>query len=60
VIYKLSPQKNGKWKYSVVHKLTGADGEYPNGVIIDGKGNLFGTTEAYGKYYAGTAFEITP
>ena len=60
MIYKLSPQRNGKWKYSVLHKLIAADGEYPNGVIIDGKGNLFGTTQAFGKYNFGTAFEITP
>jgi len=42
------------------HKLTAADGEYPLGLVIDGKGNLFGTTQSFGKYYAGTAFEITP
>ena len=60
VVFKLSPQKNGKWKYSVVHKFAGTDGGYPLGVIIDRKGNLFGTTQAFGKYYAGTAFEITP
>ena len=57
---KLSPQKSGKWAYSVVHKFTAADGEYPLGVIIDGKGNLFGTTQSFGKYHFGTAFEITP
>jgi len=60
VVYKLAPQKSGKWKYSVVHKLTGADGEYPLGLVIDSKGNLFGTTQSFGKYYAGTAFEIVP
>jgi hypothetical protein len=60
VVFKLTPQKNGKWKYTVLHKFTAADGEYPYGVIIDGKGNLFGTTQGFGKYHAGTAFEITP
>jgi hypothetical protein len=60
VVYKLAPQKNGKWTYSVVHKLTAAEGENPFGLIIDGKGNLFGTTFMFGKYYAGTAFEIIP
>jgi len=29
-------------------------------VIIDGKGNLFGTTTSGGKYNAGVAFEISP
>jgi len=60
VVFKLAPQEDGKWTYSVVHKFTAADGEYPLGVIIDSKGNLFGTTQSFGKYYAGTAFEITP
>ncbi len=44
----------------MVHKLTGPEGEDPLGLTIDGKGNLFGTTFLFGKYYAGTAFEITP
>jgi uncharacterized repeat protein (TIGR03803 family) len=60
VIYKLSPQKSGKWKYSVVHKLTGLEGENPWGLAIDRKGNLYGTTFMFGKYNAGTAFEIIP
>ena len=60
VVFKLSPQAGGTWTYSVVHKLTGTDGEYPLGLIIDDKGNLFGTTQAFGKYHFGTAFEIIP
>jgi hypothetical protein len=60
VVFKLSPQAGGNWKYSVVHKFTAADGEYPLGLIIDGKGNLFGSTQSFGKYHFGTAFEITP
>jgi len=60
IVFKLSPQAGGNWKYSVVHKFTAADGEYPLGLIIDGKGNLFGTTQSFGKYHFGTAFEITP
>jgi len=60
VVFKLTPQKNGKWKYSVLHKFAGADGGFPLGVILDDKGNLYGTTQAFGKYGAGVAFEITP
>jgi hypothetical protein len=33
---------------------------FPWGVIVDGKGNLFGTTETGGTYNSGVAFEITP
>jgi uncharacterized repeat protein (TIGR03803 family) len=60
VVFKLTPQKNRTWKYSVLHKFTGSDGAFPWGVIVDGKGNIFGTTENGGTYNAGVAFEITP
>jgi uncharacterized repeat protein (TIGR03803 family) len=60
VVFKLTPQKTGKWKYSAVHKFTGPDGNFPIGVIVDGKGNIFGTTSNGGTYNAGVAFEITP
>jgi uncharacterized repeat protein (TIGR03803 family) len=60
VIFKLTPETGGKWKYGVLHKFNGADGGFPIGVILDDKGNLFGTTELFGKYNAGVAFEITP
>ena len=62
VVFKLAPQKNGKWKYSVLHDFSLADGGVQPfyGVILDGKGNLFGVTSNFGKYNGGTAFEITP
>jgi uncharacterized repeat protein (TIGR03803 family) len=60
VIFKLTPQRNGKWTYSIVHKFSGPDGNFPIGVIVDDKGNLFGTTESGGTHNSGVAFEITP
>ena len=59
-VFKLTPQKNGKWKYSVVYKFHGPDGFGPVAVITDDKGHLFGTTGSGGKYNWGVAFEITP
>jgi hypothetical protein len=61
VVFKLSPQKNGKWKYNVVYNLTEKGGGSAPfyGVIPDDKGNLFGVTSQFGKYDFGTAFEIT-
>ena len=59
VVFKLAPQTGGKWKYSVLHKFDGADGEFPIGVTIDDKGNLFGVTTNGGTYNEGVAFEIT-
>jgi uncharacterized repeat protein (TIGR03803 family) len=60
VVFKLTPQSGGTWKYSLLHKFNGTDGNSGNGVVIDGKGNLFGTTFIGGTYNAGVAFEITP
>jgi uncharacterized repeat protein (TIGR03803 family) len=61
VVFKLAPQKNGTWKYTVLHKFNSKDGAFPPyGVIVDGKGHLFGTTSSGGTYNWGVAFEITP
>ncbi len=60
VVFKLTPQKNGAWTYSVLHKFTGKDGAFPWGLTIDDKGSLFGATESGGTYNRGVAFEITP
>jgi uncharacterized repeat protein (TIGR03803 family) len=60
LVFKLAPQKNGCWKYSLVHLFRGPDGEYPNGLTMDSKGNLYGTTTLGGKYDVGVVFEITP
>jgi|HubBroStandDraft_2_1064218.scaffolds.fasta_scaffold78467_2 uncharacterized repeat protein (TIGR03803 family) len=70
VVFKLTP----KGKYSVLYSFCAqsncADGEEPNaGVILDQKGNLYGTTAAgggyghCGEYYSdscGVVFKLTP
>jgi hypothetical protein len=60
VVFKLAPQKSGKWKYSLIHRFKGPDGEYPNGLTMDNKGRLYGTTTLGGKYNVGVIFQITP
>jgi uncharacterized repeat protein (TIGR03803 family) len=61
VVYKLAPQKNGKWKYTVLHTFVGSDGAQPDAnLIIDDRGNLYGTAATGGQYNAGVAFEVTP
>jgi hypothetical protein len=60
VIFKLAPQKSGKWKYSVLHTFHGPEGAGPFGVILDSDGNIFGATVQGGKYGYGVVFEITP
>jgi hypothetical protein len=62
VVFKLAPQTNGTWKYSVVYDLdetTGGTLPY-YGLIFDSKGNLYGVTSSGGQYGGGTAFELTP
>jgi len=61
VVYKLAPGSNGKWKYTVLHRFTGHDGAQPYAaLILDSKGNLYGTTATGGAGGAGVAFELTP
>jgi uncharacterized repeat protein (TIGR03803 family) len=62
VVFKLAHQTNGTWSYSVLANLTPTTGGLPPfyGVTLDASGNLYGVTSSFGKYNAGTAFEITP
>jgi uncharacterized repeat protein (TIGR03803 family) len=61
LIFKLAPQANGKWKYIVLHRFTGYDGAQPDAnLVIDSKGNLYGTTAIGGAGGYGVAFELTP
>jgi uncharacterized repeat protein (TIGR03803 family) len=52
----------GGWNEAVVHSFAGnRDGADPfGGVILDGNGNLYGTTTEGGAHNLGTAWEITP
>jgi len=61
LIYKLAPQAHGKWKYSVVYKFNGSDGQWPQGGLVLDKEqkHLYGATEYGGAYGYGVVFEIT-
>jgi hypothetical protein len=58
----MTPGAGGKWQYQVLHAFDNQDGNLPQyGVVIDGQGNLYGTTLGGGApYYGGVVFEITP
>jgi len=60
VVFKLSPKENGKWKYTLLHTFTGYDGAQPDAnLILDEKGNLYGTAATGGAYDDGVVFEVT-
>ncbi len=60
-VFKLAPS-GVSWTYSLLYEFTaGNDGAGPYaGVILDGNGNLYGTTLGAGAGGHGTVFEITP
>jgi hypothetical protein len=73
-VFRLTPpsQAGGAWTETILYSFAGGtDGENPAGVILDAKGNIFGTTsggggfgigDQYGKSWSGggTFFELTP
>lgn len=60
-VFELTPS-NGGWTYTALYDFTGgADGCSPWGsVLLDAKGNLYGTVSSCGADGYGVAFEITP
>ena len=66
-VLELSPAGGGKWTATQIHTFTGgAEGSQPyGGLVLDGQGNLYGTTEYGGKGSAcgslkcGIIFELT-
>jgi uncharacterized repeat protein (TIGR03803 family) len=60
-IFKLTPA-NGAWTYTDLYDFTGgSDGAAPYGSLaVDGKGNIFGTTNIGGTDNQGIVFEIAP
>jgi uncharacterized repeat protein (TIGR03803 family) len=70
-VFELSPRSKGKWKERVIFRFAAgilANGSDSSGVfpvaslLIDGAGNLYGTTEVGGspRYWAGTVFKLSP
>jgi uncharacterized repeat protein (TIGR03803 family) len=68
-LFELSPREGVGWTEAVLHSFdnNGSDGNSPQaGVIFDGAGNLYGTTQGGGihqceeGYGCGTVFELMP
>jgi len=49
------------WMEKLLHNFQYSDGAFPNGLIFDAAGNLYGTTFSGGAYsFYGTVFELSP
>lgn len=58
-VFEMAPA-NGGWTETVIYTFDGPHGANPySGVILDGNGNLYGTTFAGGLEGAGVVFELT-
>lgn len=62
VVFKMTPQANGKWSYTVLHRFKGTDGYGPGyNLIFDPTyKHLYGTTVEGGSGGYGVVYEITP
>jgi uncharacterized repeat protein (TIGR03803 family) len=60
--YRLSPQTDGSWKFSLLHTFTGGkDGAQPSGpMAFDQAGNLYGASFTGGNDNLGTVFQLSP
>jgi uncharacterized repeat protein (TIGR03803 family) len=63
-VFELSPDGHGGWTETILHSFTGgSDGQDPMaGLILDGQGDLFGTTLGPNPCtpYCGSVFELSP
>jgi uncharacterized repeat protein (TIGR03803 family) len=65
-VFKLIPNKDGSWSETILHGFPqhaggSPDGQTPfDGLIMDGAGNLYGTTSAGGPDDQGIVFKLAP
>jgi uncharacterized repeat protein (TIGR03803 family) len=60
-VFEVMPPAAGKtrWTERVLYSFDGGDGAYPSSALLmDGAGNLFGTTSRGGSYGGGTVFQL--
>ena len=61
-VFELTPGANNEWTETVLYSFTGrADGNSPiSTIVLDGAGNVYGTTYQGGTYNQGVVYEVTP
>jgi uncharacterized repeat protein (TIGR03803 family) len=60
-LFRLVPQKDGRWKMTTLHNFQGTDGAGPEGALLfDHAGRLYGTTFLGGDHNGGTVFRLSP
>ncbi len=62
-VFEVSPNENETWTQTVIHSFifNGIDGSLPfYGLVLDSKGNLYGTTLEGGSMGQGIVFELSP
>jgi uncharacterized repeat protein (TIGR03803 family) len=62
-VFELSPSTSGLWNEEILYNFSeyGSSGYSPvAGLILDAKGNLYGTSGAGGAFRGGVVFELTP
>ena len=61
-VFELSPRQGGGWTETVLHSFgNDSDGSQPYAnLMLDGSGNLYGTTIAGGIHGYGAVFELSP
>jgi uncharacterized repeat protein (TIGR03803 family) len=60
-VFELSPGSNGQWNESILHSFSGPDGYGPKAeLIMDAKGDLYGTTMSGGTDSDGVVFKMSP
>jgi uncharacterized repeat protein (TIGR03803 family) len=59
-VFQLSPTGGGAYRFATLVSFAGSNGRIPESLVMDAKGNLFGTTNLGGLADEGTVFMLTP
>jgi uncharacterized repeat protein (TIGR03803 family) len=58
--FELTPTASGHWNDKTLVEFNNTNGSYPNPMVFDSAGNLYGTVELIGPHGTGAVFELSP